>query len=150
MKLPHILATPAHGVYALGVPHCTPLKLPLCTPVIGVQPQSTLQKCLEFWSDALHGVPIQMPCRTSMGHIAYQNGTSGFFFLFCIGSGSRKLLSRPITAISQKLPMSSSQSVHSQSRECLRRMRLFLSLSPTWELNVRSCRSKCARARPLE
>ena len=26
------LGTPAHGVYALGVPYCTPLKLPLCTP----------------------------------------------------------------------------------------------------------------------
>ena len=55
------LGTPAHGVYALGVPYFTPLKLPLCTPVIGVLPQSTFQKCPEFWSDALHGVPIQMP-----------------------------------------------------------------------------------------
>ena len=60
------LGTPAHGVYALGVPYCTPLKLPLCTPVIGVQPQSTFQKCLEFWSDALHGVPIQMPWLSSL------------------------------------------------------------------------------------
>ena len=52
------LGTPAHGVYALGVPYCTPLKLPHCTPVIGVLPQSTFQKCPEFWSDALHGVLI--------------------------------------------------------------------------------------------
>ena len=63
MKLLLRLGTPVHGLYALGGPYCTPLKLPLCTPFIGVLPQSTFQKCPEFWSDALYGVPIQMPWR---------------------------------------------------------------------------------------
>ena len=56
------LGTLATGVLCHGVQYGTPLELALCTPVIGVQPQSsTPYNDPEFWSDTLRGVPIQMP-----------------------------------------------------------------------------------------